>query len=117
MSKKQILTILLAAVLAITATAFAGCIKPDEIELPEFQPGSDSPVSGLTLSPEKYDPEMAVLASLGKLDSYATYKVTGKGVTVADKGIISYTQNTDTVAIKTGTNSIQIRFRIRLSLK
>lgn len=31
MSKKQILTILLAAVLAITATAFAGCIKPDEI--------------------------------------------------------------------------------------
>lgn len=102
MSKKQILTILLAAVLAITATAFAGCIKPDEIELPEFQPGSDSPVSGLTLSPEKYDPEMAVLASLGKLDSYATYKVTGKGVTVADKGIISYTQNTDTVAIKNG---------------
>ncbi len=93
---------MLAVLVALMLVSFSGCIRPDELDLPEVIPGEDSIVNDLTLTPDKYSARMSVFAALGKLDSAKTYLSESHGKTVATKGVITYTQNIECNSVKNG---------------
>ena len=68
--------------------------------MPEVKKGEDTIVKNLTSTPDKYDAETSIFASLGKLDDYKTYKKESNGKTTTNKDGNNYIQETSCSFIK-----------------
>ncbi len=101
MKKNKIVALLL--VLAIACCAFSAVACNDEkVTVPAAVAGKDTEVSSLKNAPDSYDAETVIYAVVGKIKSYSTFTTKSTGTSVAKKGFITYTQNTECTKVKNG---------------
>lgn len=92
----------LAAILLIFVMMTAALLIACNPEVPAPAAGQDTVVYGVKKTPDKVDAKTAVFATLGTLDEAQSYVSQGNGKTVAQKGYVTYTQNTQSNFVKHG---------------
>ena len=90
----------LAAILLVFVMMTAALLVACSPEVPAPTAGQDTVVYGIKKTPDKVDAKTAVFATLGTLDQAQSYVTEGKGKTVAQKGYITYTQNSEGYFVK-----------------
>ncbi len=90
----------LAAILLVFVMMTAALLVACSPEVPAPTAGQDTVVYGMKKTPDKVDAKTAVFATLGTLDQAQSYVTEGKGKTVAQKGYITYTQNSEGYFVK-----------------
>ena len=83
--------LLISSLIICSSVMLAGC---NNSKVPEVKKGEDTIVKNLTSTPDKYDAETSIFASLGKLDDYKTYKKESNGKTTTNKDGNNYIQET-----------------------
>lgn len=89
--------LLISSLIICSSVMLAGC---NNSKVPEVKKGEDTIVKNLTSTPDKYDAETSIFASLGKLDDYKTYKKESNGKTTTNKDGNNYIQETSCSFIK-----------------
>lgn len=89
--------LLISSLIICSSVMLAGC---NNSKVPEVKKGEDTIVKNLTSTPDKYDAETSIFASLGKLDNYKTYKKESNGKTTTNKDGNNYIQETSCSFIK-----------------
>lgn len=92
----------LAAILLVFVMMTAALLVACSPEVPAPTAGQDTVVYGMKKTPDKVDAKTAVFATLGTLDQAQSYVTEGNGKTVAQKGYITYTQNSEGYFVKHG---------------
>ena len=101
MKKNKIVAFLLVAAIACCAFSAIAC-NNEKVTVPPAVAGKDTEVSSLKNAPDSYDAETVIYAVVGKIKSYSTYTTRSTGSSVAKKGFITYTQNTECTKVKNG---------------
>lgn len=101
MKKNKIVALLLVFAIACCAFSVVAC-NDEKVTVPAAVAGKDTEVSSLKNAPDSYDAETVIYAVVGKIKSYSTFTTKSTGTSVAKKGFITYTQNTECTKVKNG---------------
>lgn len=101
MKKNKLIAMLLSFALCVCGLSAIAC-NGENVTVPETVAGVDTSVTSLKNAPDSYDAETVIYAVVGKLDSYSTFTTRSSGTSVAQKGFITYTQNTQCTKVKNG---------------